>query len=117
MRFDRNAPRDKTAEGGDAVADKGADIEHEIATPDEAAIELVHRRGARPVAIIDAKRPDNPARGPESFEHHLRPHLAWASPTRSPAIRDRGAQPVFRLPPPASPSRSPPQNYRSPPPR
>jgi len=48
-------PRAQPAERGHAVADMGADIEHPVTAPHEAAIEPVHRHRARPVAVVDAK--------------------------------------------------------------
>ena len=56
LRLDRDHPRAEPPERGDAVADMGADIEHQIAGSHEAAIEPVHRRGARAIAVVDAKR-------------------------------------------------------------
>ena len=47
LRLDRDDARAQPAERGDAIADMGADVEHQIAGPDEAAIEPVHRRGPR----------------------------------------------------------------------
>ena len=38
---------------------------------DEAAVKPIHGRRARAVAVIDAQRPDDTARGPETFEHGL----------------------------------------------
>src|SRR5665647_2562997 len=46
----------------------GADVEHQIAAPHQAAIEPVHRRSARPVSVIDAKRPYDAARGAAGWE-------------------------------------------------
>ena len=39
----------------DSAADMGADIEHPVTTPHEAAIEPIHRHRTRPIAVVDAK--------------------------------------------------------------
>ena len=44
------------AEGCDAVSDVGADIESEIAGPDEAPVQPVHRRRAGGIAVVDLQR-------------------------------------------------------------
>ena len=53
LRLDRDHPCTEPAKGGDAVADMGADVEHQIARPHELAIEAVHRGAALAVAVID----------------------------------------------------------------
>src|SRR5689334_23801729 len=53
-----------------------ADIEHEVAGLNKAAIEPIHRRRALPVSIINAKRPDGGARGPDSGQHPIIPSQA-----------------------------------------
>ena len=57
----------------------GADVEHQIATLDELAIEPVHGRRARPIAVIDAQRADDAAGGPKGVEHRVKPR--WAVET------------------------------------
>jgi len=52
------------AEGRDAVADVGADVEGEIAGPDKASVQPVHRRLARGIAVVDLQRtPERRKRG------------------------------------------------------
>ena len=46
-----------------------ADIENEIAILDELAVEAIHRGGVRAIAVVDAQRPKNAARGLQQSEH------------------------------------------------
>ena len=55
LRFNRDDPRAKPAKRGDAIADMGADVEYQVTWPDELAIEPIHCRGPRPVAVVDAQ--------------------------------------------------------------
>ena len=79
-----------------AVADMSADIEHQVPASHKAAVEPIHCRGARPVAVINTKRSNNAARGSEAFEHGLKPNLAagMASPSQSQAAPGRAAPPA-----------------------
>src|SRR5450432_2613002 len=49
-----------------------ADIEHKIACLHEARVKTVHGRCVTLMAIINAQRPDDAARGPKAFEHGVR---------------------------------------------
>ena len=75
LRLDRDHPGAEPAERGDAVADMGADVEHQIAALDELPVQRVHRARAAALApaVIDAQRPHHPARGSQGFEHGVMP--------------------------------------------
>src|SRR5215207_3804061 len=67
-------PRAEPAEAGDAIADMRADVENEIAGPDELGIEPIHGSAASPIAVIDAQGAHDatkrsPSLGRKSLEH------------------------------------------------
>jgi hypothetical protein len=53
LRLDCNDARTQPPERGDAIADMGADVEHQIVRPHELAIEMVHGGALPAVAVID----------------------------------------------------------------
>ena len=69
LRLNRNDTRTQTGKGRNAIADMRTDIENEIAALNELAVEAIHGRGVRTIAVVDAKRPKNAARGLQQSEH------------------------------------------------
>ena len=55
LRLDRDDTRAQPAERGDAITNMRANVEYQIARPDEVAIKSVHRRSPPPVSVIDTK--------------------------------------------------------------
>ena len=53
LRLDGNDAGAQAAKGADTVADMGADIEHQVARPDELPIKRRHRAMAGRIAMID----------------------------------------------------------------
>ena len=71
LRLDGDDARTQPMERSDAIADMCADVEYQIARPDEVAMESVHCRSPPLVSVIDAKRPDGGTRGPDGAGHCL----------------------------------------------
>ena len=94
LRLDRDHPGAEPAECGNAVADMRADVEHQIAALDEAAIEPVHGGAALAVAVIDPQRADDASDGPPRLAHgRLRERAAATATTvRARAARARAAR-------------------------
>src|SRR6185369_16723862 len=84
LRFRRHNLRAQPPERGDAITDMRADVEYEIAGSNEAAIEPIHGRGARSIAIIDTEGSGDSADGPECLQHYLSSNLIVAAPLQSP---------------------------------
>jgi hypothetical protein len=63
LRLNRDDSRFQPDERGDAIADMRANVKNKIAFMDEFAIEVIHGGGVRAVAVVDAQRPENAARG------------------------------------------------------
>jgi hypothetical protein len=73
LRLDGDHARPKSAEGADAIADMGADVEDEIARPDECAVEAVHGSAPPRIAVIDPQRPHDAADGAQGMAQHRLP--------------------------------------------
>jgi hypothetical protein len=56
--------RAEPAECRGAVADMGADVEHEVAGLHELSVQPLHGAAAAAVAVVDAQGAKDPARGP-----------------------------------------------------
>ena len=89
LRLDRHDAGAKPAKRRDAVADMGADVEHQVAGLHELGVEPVHRRARRAVAVIDAQRAHDPARGPQGFQHGVTPAARPAVTARQGERRQR----------------------------
>jgi hypothetical protein len=56
LRLDRDHPRAECAKAAGPVADVGADVEGEIAWPEEVAVSLPERAQAPGLAVVDRER-------------------------------------------------------------